>query len=403
MKDRRSKVKKYLEKHTKRIVENHSFVKEKGFDAINIAIDLDIGRANVSRILNELWRNGEAIKIQGRPILYLDFDVIKNEYPNHYIPTFISNNTKIEDYIEKGPIKKDIKNKLLNSPLDNIVGSNGTMKQEIEKFVAALSYPPSGLPVLVIGDEGSKKRNFIQSIFDYAIYRKIKEEKSTINIIDCQEYVQNEELFLGRLLGQKSKESARFVPGAIESSNRGVVYLENIDKLSYRSLVVVTDIIANSSYTRLGDNRIRKMDSTFVLSISSNAETQIVDIIKENVPVVVVIPAFDRRNVYEKIETILFLFTKEAINTNRNIVINKSVIVALAISKFPGNESQLQNEIKSSCANAYMNQEEKAGQNVIYIDLGHLSNYILSRKNNAAVSERDYITLARRNQHILRC
>ena len=89
MDDRYTRIKNFLKNYTRSIIEKGDLSKNSGLDATGIAIDLNIERANASRILNELWRNGEVIKIQGRPTLYLDFDIIKVRFTKGEVNTEI--------------------------------------------------------------------------------------------------------------------------------------------------------------------------------------------------------------------------------------------------------------------------------------------------------------------------
>src|SRR5690625_994491 len=47
-----------------------------GIETSFIAEQLEIGRNNASKELNNLVREGKAVKIQGRPVLYLDKDFL---------------------------------------------------------------------------------------------------------------------------------------------------------------------------------------------------------------------------------------------------------------------------------------------------------------------------------------
>ena len=58
-------------------------------DAFTISLDLNLDRANVSRMLNDLWRENILIKIQGRPTFYLHRKTLLKRYPNSYIPALI--------------------------------------------------------------------------------------------------------------------------------------------------------------------------------------------------------------------------------------------------------------------------------------------------------------------------
>ena len=70
-------------------------------DALNIGLDLKIDRSNVSRELNRLWKNGKLIKIQGKPVYYLDYEELSSHYPDAFFPTVISKDEQLSDFIGK--------------------------------------------------------------------------------------------------------------------------------------------------------------------------------------------------------------------------------------------------------------------------------------------------------------
>ena len=98
MKTRMEKVGRYLKEWTREWLEN-GFQGENGVDALNCALDLDLDRANVSKELNRLWKEGKAIKLQGKPVYYLDYDEVAQRYPRHYIPSIIAKDERITDFI----------------------------------------------------------------------------------------------------------------------------------------------------------------------------------------------------------------------------------------------------------------------------------------------------------------
>ena len=69
-------------------------------DAFTISLDLNLDRANVSRMLNDLWRENILIKIQGRPTFYLHRKTLLKRYPNSYIPALIPKNEELATYLE---------------------------------------------------------------------------------------------------------------------------------------------------------------------------------------------------------------------------------------------------------------------------------------------------------------
>ena len=68
---RKDEVLDFLNKATKEILGNNS---KETLDASYISNQLHCDRSNVSRIINELWREGKIIKIAGRPVSFLSYD-----------------------------------------------------------------------------------------------------------------------------------------------------------------------------------------------------------------------------------------------------------------------------------------------------------------------------------------
>ena len=96
--NRREKIREYIRNKTIQLIKDEK-INDNGIEAEDISYDLKIDRANVSRELNSLWKNGELIKIAGRPVFYLDSKVISNTFPESYIPTFIPKEEHLSDYI----------------------------------------------------------------------------------------------------------------------------------------------------------------------------------------------------------------------------------------------------------------------------------------------------------------
>lgn len=375
---RKDRIHQYVEERTKDIVASHS-LDHNGVDALDVSLSLKLERSNVSRELNFLWKEGKIIKLQGRPTLYLDYAIIHTEYPNHYIPLVISKDSSLLDFIQK--TEKEIHKELPfhQSPLDNIIGINGSLKSETEKAIAALSYPPHGLPLLLIGNAGVGKRKFAESLFYYSLENHILPDNAQFIIINCQDYAHSEERFMMQLLGYRKNNTlnTKSSKGAIESSMRGIVYFDGLHKLPAKSIDLITDILKNGSYTRIGDSNPRPLESTFIAAIRDNVEEELLDNLKNTFPVMISIPDFNHRSAVEKIETILYLFTRESFSTQKNIRLDKSILTAFTSPVYQKNESQLRNEIRSACSKAFLEQNSSSSY-CITVGFEHLSDFVLS-------------------------
>ncbi|NLC05360.1 MAG: hypothetical protein GX778_02420, partial [Erysipelothrix sp.] len=63
---------------------------ELGSNALDVAIDLALNRANVSKELNKLWREGRLFKIDGRPTYFVPYEAIKQTYPDLFFASYYS-------------------------------------------------------------------------------------------------------------------------------------------------------------------------------------------------------------------------------------------------------------------------------------------------------------------------
>lgn len=68
MDKKKEEVYQHLIRHTAKQLQQRGSL---GRDALNISLDLQMDRSNVSRLLNQLHHEGRLIKTQGRPTLFL--------------------------------------------------------------------------------------------------------------------------------------------------------------------------------------------------------------------------------------------------------------------------------------------------------------------------------------------
>ena len=371
------KIAQTVKNETEKLIISHKLDKT-GITADDIVYKTNIDRANVSRMLNALWKEGKLIKLQGKPIRFLDADMIKSEYPVSYIPSTITKNASLIDYISKvSPIQKKKTLVVPSNPLDRIVGANGSLKEEVRKVVSAVSYPPFGLPVMILGNPGSGKRKFITAIYYYSIQNKLIDENSPFRIVNCSDYSNHDELFAKQFLGvQRSSSDARSVKGFLESTAHGILYLDGIDKLSTYCQNIILDCIQNNFFSRIGENGERPLETMIVTSFSDLKNTELISSLEENFPIHITLPNIDERPPMEKIEMILSLFLDEAISIKKNIYVHSSIILLFGLANYDQNESQLRNEIKSTCAKAILDSTKTATS--FTVEYSHLSHQILS-------------------------
>lgn len=101
---RKDEVLDFLNKATKDVLDNNS---KETLDASYISNQLHCDRSNVSRIINELWREGKIIKIAGRPVSFLSYDSCLSFYNVSTLPTYVPLGRTLSDYLSDNQHKAD--------------------------------------------------------------------------------------------------------------------------------------------------------------------------------------------------------------------------------------------------------------------------------------------------------
>ena len=177
-----------------------------GLDAQQLAELTGIDRANVSRKLNELEREGRVIKLSGRPVRYMEREVYD----------------KCQEKEKKEP------------SFFFMIGQEGSLKKQIEQAKAAILYPPRGLRTLFLGPTGTGKTMLVERIYEYGKSVKALDEKARLIVFNCAEYAENPQLILAQLFGYKKGAftgADRDSEGLVEKADGGVLFLDEIHRL----------------------------------------------------------------------------------------------------------------------------------------------------------------------------
>lgn len=180
-------------------------------DAYTISLDLKVDRANISRILNRLWRENELIKIQGRPMYYLHRKTIQNRYPNSYIPSVIPKNESIFNYLENDkPLGKLINtdNKMIGNSI------NESLKGIIDDIEVYSDYPSRFKSMMLYGEQFCGKHYIVYSILDK------KDQSNFINL----------DMRLLEFGSVKIKDIVDLIQSSLKKSKNNVILFENMEE-----------------------------------------------------------------------------------------------------------------------------------------------------------------------------
>ena len=343
----------YIETNSKNFTKN-KLLEIKGFSAQEIGECLEILRSNVSRELNTLCRDRKIIKIKNRPVLYFNRksfeDILGAKLPNDLeeisdISNFITNE-----------VKADVEDK---SPFNYLIGSNTSLKNQIEQAKAALLYPPNGLHTLIIGGTGVGKSLFVNIMYQYSKYIKKLPEDAPFIIFNCADYCNNPQLLLSHIFGhikgsftgaEKEKE------GIVEKADGGILFLDEIHRLPPEGQEMVFYFMDTGTYNKLGEtDRHRTANVLLIGATTEDPNSTLLNTFIRRIPITIAIPNFDERPIEDKLELIHYLLSKEAQRVNKTIKISSEAVKALIGSTSYGNVGQLKSNIQLACAKGFLN------------------------------------------------
>ena len=331
-----------------------------GITAMEIASLVGIQRNVASHFLNELVREGNAIKINTRPVYFMHSEVYerrKNE------TEFI---TKKMDKVDSNDIKEYDTDEIFK----NLVGYNGSLKDIVNQCKSAVLYPPNGLPILLVGSSGVGKSYLAQIIFEYVKQSANIEEKAPYVVFNCAEYANNPQLLSAALFGTTKGAytgADKDKKGLIEEANGGVLFLDEIHRLSPEGQEKLFLFMDKGVFRRLGESgKWRESKVRMIFATTENPQDILLQTFLRRIPLVVNIPNFFERPLKEKLELIFKLYRNETINMKKDILVSKQVLNIFLKTKAKGNVGAITNAIKISCANG-LNRNKKLSINNIKI------------------------------------
>ncbi|RDY29386.1 sigma-54-dependent transcriptional regulator [Romboutsia weinsteinii] len=327
----REKIQQKLKHYTELNINKKSNI---GVTANEIAESLGLQRNVVSHYLNELCKLGVAIKTNTRPVYFWDTEMI--------------NNLQIEEEEDEN---KD--------PFIDLIGADGSLKDQVEQCKAAAIYPNNGLPITLTGDSGVGKSYIASLIHQYAIYKECIKEKSPLVTFNCADYANNPELLSANLFGYKKGAftgADKDTPGLIEAANGGYLFLDEVHRLGNEGQEKLFLFLDQGKFRRLGEtDKWRSANVRFIFATTENLDEVLLDTFRRRIPVFVDIPSLDKRTISERLNMIYNFYLKESNKIDKDLIIHKNVVNALLSIKGKGNIGLLKNIIVSSCANAYRN------------------------------------------------
>ena len=322
----------------------------------------------------------EELKEQGYKIERYAASKIKKDIINN----LDSYNVKVithKDILEKEEVENN--NELDFDDSDycfkDVVGYDGSLRLQIEQAKAAVSYPPHGLHVMILGPSGVGKSYLADAMYKYSKTTSNFNEDSKYIIFNCADYADNPQLLLSQLFGSVKGSytgANEDKKGIVEICNDGIIFLDEVHRLPPEGQEILFSILDKGIFRRLGEtDATRKSNVMIIAATTENVESSLLLTFRRRIPMVIEIPTINDRPYEEKYQLIINCFLNESYRIKKDMLISQDVISKLMKYQCQGNIGQLKSDIQVACAISFLEKNIKNNK-YLYIDISHLPDYI---------------------------
>lgn len=300
-----------------------------------IADNLHLSRQIVTHYLNQLFDEGKVKKTDTRPTYW---------------------------YIEKEEQNAPVEEELDSEVFVSMIGATGSHKKIVEMCKASVSYPPNGLPILIIGESGVGKSYIAKLIYSHALQTGSIDKKAPFVVLNCADYANNPELLSATLLGYKKGSftgADSDKTGLLQEADGGYLFLDEVHRLSFENQEKLFVFMDTGQYRPLGDSKWRHSNVRFIFATTENPQEVLLETFRRRITLQITIPNITERPLQERLELIETFYKEEASKIKKNLTISSGAVKMLCFSKFPGNIGRLRNLIQVSCAEAYFKHGKK--------------------------------------------
>lgn len=245
-----------------------------------------------------------------------------------------------------------------NESFAEIIGADLSLKTQIQQAKAAVLYPPHGLHTLIIGESGVGKSFLAEKMYNFAESKKEIEEDKFV-VFNCADYAENPQLLYSYLFGHKKGSFTRAAEekdGLIKKADNGILFLDEVHRLSSEGQEMLFNVIDNGFYRKLGETEKKeKIDLMIVGATTEDIKSNLLATFRRRIPLIIDLPPLNKRTLEEKLKFIKHFVARESRQINQKITLKYEAARALISFDPENNIGELESKIKEICARAYLN------------------------------------------------
>ena len=343
----------YIKQISSKFSRNNAFM----FSTQNICDKLRLSRNLTSQYLNQLQRENKLIKINSRPVYFIDPIALNNAYNATITHT---------DYLSIDELIYELEvAKVNNSNFNKLIGKKESLSYCIDQAIVAISYPDNGLPIFIVGESGTGKTYFAKVTAEYIIQNKFT--NSLVTYFECFKYRNNQNLFINNL------------SRALEQTNEKNIFIfDDIHFLSGESFEFIISLL-EQTYEH---NKSNENNNFLILTSSNSLDMTNRQKLSSKLPITIQIPSLQERQILEVANLIYLFYKTESDRIKKNIFVSSKVLNTLLNYKFTDNINGLRNAIQLSVANSLAKQKNKENHN-LNIYMHDLHDYITYNNSNS--------------------
>lgn len=349
------------------------------FTTIQISNTLNLSRSLASQYLNDLVKENIAVKISSRPVYYFDRKELEKKYHAEIKETeFLS----LKEFLQTLQV-----NTVFQPDFNKAIGNEGSLNYCISQMKAAMLYPNRSLAIILYGEKGCGKTYLVDLMFEFCINQGLLKKQSVFVHYKVSSSEQKEAV-MKELFGYYDAKRQLIHKGKLELTDGGVLYIQNVDKLSEDCQEKLAEFLKTGKFTRCGDDTFNVESSARIIcSCIEEPQKSITQSLLLNVPIICHVPNWMNRSDDERRAFIIKFLKEEQENLDLPIYISENILMLLMNYEFERNIGELKKCIKTICANAFAQNREN---DRISIELLHLPLPLLDRLKVDQNMKEDY-------------
>lgn len=400
--------------NSKVLFEDFNQLKEcSGIVTEDVASTFKISRTQASRLLNELVKSKDLIKINSRPVIFIPSERINN----------IIGPAKKSIYKDIYELEQECKLLKQEIIFESIIGYDNSLKEVIEQIKTAVLYPKGGLTIMLTGDSGVGKTFLAEIIYKYSVSSNVLDKDAPYRVLNCAQYYNNPELLSSILFGHTKGAYTGAIEtkvGLIEQSDSGILFLDEVHRLNNEGQEKLFTFMDTGTFSRVGENGVKRKANVRLVFATTESLSEFLQTFLRRIPINIYVPNIEERGAIEKKKIIEHFIYEESKILGMPIEITQLTLNTILKIKFKGNIGECKNVIKYACGRAYAKGQRRNGNIFvtlqdtpinIYIENSEIFKFqnsksksiVFSEKNNTLIQMQEESKRSTIKKSLLKC